>query len=78
MKKINDKKFLGVTTLGEKGQIVIPAEARVAMKLSKGEKLIVMTTHKNALVIIKASQFEAMAANFTKHLVSVRKLINNK
>lgn len=69
------KKFIGITTLGEKGQIVIPAEARSAMKLVKGEKLIVMGAHKDTLVIMKASQFEAMAAHFTKHLSSVRKLI---
>jgi AbrB family looped-hinge helix DNA binding protein len=69
------KKFLGITTLGEKGQVVIPAEARAAMKLAKGEKLIVMGAHENALVLMKATQFETMAAHFTKHLASVRKLI---
>jgi AbrB family looped-hinge helix DNA binding protein len=69
------KKFLGITTLGGKGQIVIPSEARAIMKLAKGEKLIVMSAHENTLVIIKASRFEAMASHFTKHLASVRKLI---
>lgn len=67
---------MGITTLGEKGQIIIPAEARATMKLVKGERLIVMNAHKNTLVIMKASRFEAMAAHFTKHLTSVRKLIN--
>ena len=61
--------------MGEKGQIVIPAEARKAMKLAKGEKLVIMSAHDNALVILKASQFEAMASHFTKHLASMRKLI---
>ena len=75
MDKSSHKKFLGITTLGKKGQIVIPAGARAAMKLVKGEKLIVMNAHKDTLVIMKASQFEAMAAHFTKHLTSVRKLI---
>ena len=36
MKKIDQRKFLGITTVGEKGQIVIPAEARKTMKLAKG------------------------------------------
>ena len=75
MKTSNHKKFLGITTVGEKGQIVIPAEARAAMKLAKGEKLIVMGAHENALVLMKATHFETMAAHFTKRLASVRKLI---
>lgn len=75
MNKASNKKFLGITTLGKKGQIVIPAEARTAMKLAEGEKLIVMGAHENALVLMKASHFEAMAAHFIKHLDSVRKLI---
>ncbi|MGB7958098.1 MAG: AbrB/MazE/SpoVT family DNA-binding domain-containing protein [Minisyncoccia bacterium] len=75
MEKSSNKKFLGMTTLGKKGQIVIPAEARATMKLAEGEKLIVMGAHENALVIMKAARFEAMASHLTEHLASVRKLI---
>ena len=78
MDKPSQSKFLGITTLGEKGQIVIPAEARAALKLAKGEKLIVMNPHDNALMLIKASHFEAMATHFTKHLASVRKMMKKK
>ena len=75
MNKLSQKKFLGITTLGEKGQMVIPAEARAALKLTKGEKLIVMSAHDDAFIIMKASRFETMASHFTKHLDSMRKLI---
>ncbi len=75
MKKISRKKFLGITTLGKKGQIVIPAEARTAMRLAEGERLIVMGAHENTLIIMKASRFEAMASRFTEHIASMRKLI---
>lgn len=75
MEKTSQKKFLGIATVGEKGQIVIPAGARKTMKLEKGEKLIIMGAHENSLVILKASRFEAMASHFTRHLASVRKLI---
>ena len=37
MKTSSRKKILAIATIGEKGQIVIPAEARAAMKLTKGE-----------------------------------------
>lgn len=72
------KKILAITTIGEKGQIVIPAEARAAMKLAKGEKLVVMSSRESALVIMKAAKFEAMAAHVTKNLASIRKLIKKK
>jgi len=75
MRNTSQKKFLGITTMGEKGQIVIPVEARKTMNLAKGEKLIVLNAHEHTLVIMKASRFEAMASHFTKHLDSVRKLI---
>jgi len=78
MDKLSQRKFLGITTVGEKGQIVIPAEARAALKLAKGEKLVVMSPHNHALVLVKASQFENMAARFTKHIASVRKMIKKK
>jgi AbrB family looped-hinge helix DNA binding protein len=55
------KQFLGITTLGEKGQVVIPAEARLRMKLKTGEKLMVMTPHGGAIVLMKTAQFEAFA-----------------
>ncbi len=76
--QVASKKFLGITTLGEKGQIVIPAEARAAMKLTRGEKLIVMGNHDNVLIIMKASRFETMASHLTQHLASVRKLMKKK
>jgi len=75
MKNLNHEKILGMTTIGEKGQVVIPAEVRAALKLTRGDKLIVMSPHENALVLMKASHFEKMAAHFTKHLASVRNLI---
>lgn len=35
-------KFYGSVTVGERGQIVIPAEARAEMEMQAGEKLLVM------------------------------------
>ena len=68
-------KFLGITTLGRKGQVVIPAEARKRMKLKTGEKLMVMMPHGNAIVLMKASQLETFAQGLTKKLASLRKII---
>lgn len=40
MHKHHDKKFFGVGTVGEKGQIVIPSDAREAMKIKTGDKFV--------------------------------------
>jgi AbrB family looped-hinge helix DNA binding protein len=34
--------FVGTVTVGERGQIVIPAEARHALGISAGDKLLIM------------------------------------
>jgi AbrB family looped-hinge helix DNA binding protein len=72
--KLHANKFLGITTLGEKGQVVVPAEARLRMKLKTGDKLMVMSPHEGALVLMKTSHFEAFARNIMKRLDSIKKL----
>lgn len=58
-------KILGTATLNEKGQLVIPAEARHEFGLEAGSKLMIMKSpHRPALVLIKAEEVEAMV----KHL----------
>jgi AbrB family looped-hinge helix DNA binding protein len=54
-------KFYGSATIGSKGQIVIPAEAREELKLAEGEKLIVLRDlHGGGLMILKAERLESM------------------
>jgi AbrB family looped-hinge helix DNA binding protein len=73
MSNNNQHRFLGITTLGEKGQVVIPAEARKRMKLKKGDKLMVVSPHANAVILIRASQLESLAKSFAKRIESVKK-----
>ena len=64
-------KILGTATLNEKGQVVIPAAARQAMDLSAGSKVIMMkSTEKQALIILKAEDVEAVLKHFTDALNS--------
>lgn len=54
-------KILGTATLNDKGQLVIPSEARHTLGLSAGSKLVIMSgQHRPALVLIKAEEVEAM------------------
>ena len=71
-----DKEFFGSTTIGERGQVVIPIEARKALGIEKGEKLLVFGVHKNAIVITKLSSFKKMSkemANRQKEIEDILK-----
>ncbi|MCX6810448.1 MAG: AbrB/MazE/SpoVT family DNA-binding domain-containing protein [Candidatus Berkelbacteria bacterium] len=61
-----DKEFFGSTTIGERGQVVIPIEARKALNVEKGEKLLVFGVHKDTIVITKLSSFKKMSAEMAK------------
>jgi AbrB family looped-hinge helix DNA binding protein len=68
-------RFLGITTLGEKGQVVIPAAARKRLKLQKGDKLMVVSPHGNALILIKAAQLESFAKHLAARIASIKKIV---
>lgn len=67
--------FYGTTTLGEKGQVVIPSEARTAMKLGKSEKLLVFGMGKDMLMLAKVSNLEKFAAVLTEKLNDIQTII---
>jgi len=52
------KHIFGTVTMNEKGQIVIPKMARDVMKLTSGERLIVLGDEKEGLALVKAEDFE--------------------
>jgi AbrB family looped-hinge helix DNA binding protein len=62
MKKNATPQF-GVTSMGEKGQIVVPADIRSSMKLVKGAKLIVMA-HEGGISLIPSTRFAEIAKTF--------------
>jgi AbrB family looped-hinge helix DNA binding protein len=62
-KKVEDQ-FFGATTMGEKGQVVIPCDARNFMKLESGDKFLVFGLDEDTIVFTKLSQLQ----KFEKHL----------
>lgn len=56
----NKDKVYGTATIGAKGQVVIPAEARKDLKLKPGDHLLVMGKLGKALGLIKAEELEAL------------------
>ena len=55
------KHLLCVVTVGEKGQIVIPAKARKMFAISPGDQLVVLGDESQGLAIIKSDNLLAMA-----------------
>ena len=51
------KHIFGMVTVGEKGQIVIPAKARKLFKIEPGDHLIVLGDEGQGLAVIKAKDF---------------------
>ena len=54
---LSDKipKFYGAVTVGERGQIAIPTEARRELEIEAGTKLVVLGGHeKTILIMLKA------------------------
>ena len=69
------RKFYGSTTMGERGQIVVPAEAREALGLEKGEKMLVFGVHGKGLVLTKLSSFKQFSEELEKRHQEISKII---
>jgi AbrB family looped-hinge helix DNA binding protein len=67
-----DIKFYGAATVGTKGQIVIPAEAREELEIKEGDKLIILRAHEGSgLAILKGEMLEEMVGQMQSHLGSI-------
>jgi AbrB family looped-hinge helix DNA binding protein len=64
-------KILGTATLNEKGQLVIPVEARNSLGLSAGSRVVIMSsTQRPGLMLFKSEEVEAMVKDLTDALGS--------
>ena len=54
MKNIKQNKFIVSVKVGEKGQIIVPKEAREMFDIKAGDTLMILGDKKKGLVIMKA------------------------
>lgn len=54
-------KFIGISKVGEKGQIVIPKEARDMFHIQAGDSIIVLCDKEKGIALLKADKIEDMA-----------------
>ncbi len=77
---MNDKnhKFYGSTTVGERGQVVIPAEARRDLEISQGTKLLVFSGHGGDDLVFTRAESMAEFLNQAKGMVAQMEEMLNK
>lgn len=54
-------KFVGISKVGEKGQIVIPKEARDMFNIKSGDSIIVLCDKEQGIALLKADAIEDLA-----------------
>ena len=54
-------KFVGISKVGEKGQIVIPKEARDMFNIKSGDSIIVLCDKTQGIALLKADSIEDLA-----------------
>ena len=57
---MDKNKFIGVCKVGEKGQIVIPKEARNMFDIKPGDSVIVLCDKEKGMALVKADIIESM------------------
>ena len=55
------KHIFGVVTVGDKGQIVIPAKARKVFDINAGDQLLVLGDEAQGIAVVKTSSFLQIA-----------------
>ena len=63
MNSEKDKYLFGISKVGERGQIVIPKEARDVFDIKPGDSLIVLGDKDKGIALVKASVFTDVADN---------------
>lgn len=69
--------YFGSGTVGERGQIVIPAEAREKLKISAGDKFVFFG-HGKVLHLMKAEEMDSILDRIHQRFEDKVEKINNK
>lgn len=61
-----------VVTMGERGQVVIPAEIRKQFKINSGDKLVVLAKPEHMISLMPADEFNRFLTEATKVLSKIK------
>jgi AbrB family looped-hinge helix DNA binding protein len=78
MYSMHDKKLFGTATVGTKGQVVIPADAREAFDIKAGDRLYVVGSSKAGWIgFLKEDQLRVLVDHLTDNIEQYRSVIDN-
>lgn len=72
MAKFEPPKVYGAVTVGERGQVVIPAQVRKSFKIKSGDKLIVFGKA-DIVSLVPAEQFNQLLNNMAEMVAKFKK-----
>ena len=67
-------KNYGLTTIGQRGQVVIPKEIRDKLKIKAGEKFLVFTKGDDVISLIKPENFDKLIREFVSYVEGFKKI----
>jgi len=74
-----EKKLFGTATVGTKGQVVIPADAREELNIKPGDRLYVVNAmHGTGVVFLKEEMLETILERMTAQVETFRALKEEK
>ena len=73
MKRFPEPKVYGAVSVGEKGQIVIPAQVRKLYDIKAGDRVIVFSKPGGPIILIPADQFTQFLEQATSILEKIKK-----
>jgi AbrB family looped-hinge helix DNA binding protein len=75
---VHNKKLYGTATVGTKGQVVIPADAREEMGISTGDRLYVVGSPEGGFLgLLKEESLEQIVQQLTAQVETFRTLKQN-
>jgi AbrB family looped-hinge helix DNA binding protein len=78
MKTLKGKKFYGSITVSERGQVVIPVEARKDFDIKTGDKLLVFGDFKRGLGIATVDIMQRTMSGTTEFFREIGPILKNK
>ena len=73
---MHDKQLFGTATVGTKGQVVIPADARDALGIESGDRLYVVgSVEKKWVGFIKEEQFREFLNHLTDNIEQYKDIL---
>lgn len=75
----HDMTFYGSVTIGERGQVVVPSDAREELGLKPGDKLLAFKAPMGeGVVLAKPEAFEKHLADMNQHINSMRQRVKKE